>query len=188
MRKLAPIILIASLLGGCTMPATSQPQPSETMIVATAPIGMADTIPSATAVPSAVPDPTPTWDESESEYAGCETVSETLPIYPQRLLYPDYRDLSQTITTSELPLVRHTTYRSSAAATILEWYREQARAAFWKEISATTTTIKYDYGAIGMCGPVFAITVAVTGDAEGSMVAFTREFSGPFSPLDWPSD
>ena len=171
------------------MPATTPPRDLPTTVVTTAPIRMADTIPSATAVPSAVPAPTPTWDESESEYAGCETVSETLPIYPQRLLYPDYRDLSQTITTSELPLVRHTTYRSSAAAdTILAWYREQARAAFWKEISVTTTTIKYDYGAIGMCGPVFAITIAVTGDAEGSMVAFTREFSGPFSPLDWPSD
>lgn len=141
--------------------------------------------PSATIVSTVVPDPTPT--DEWYEYAGCETLSH--PRYPQRLLYPDYRDLIQTSTPTDLSEMRSTTFTSSASATtIMEWYREQALAAAWQEKHVTATMSEYVYTANAVCGPAFSMTVAVTSDATGSVVTIIREMSGPFSPAGWPPD
>ncbi|WP_110519743.1 hypothetical protein [Herpetosiphon llansteffanensis] len=182
MRYVFAFLLACLLLQGCS---SSQPTiVTDDLRIASEQLQQTDIVPSATAIPPSVVPPTPT--EEWYEYAGCENLSR--PLYPQRLLYPDYRDLTQTDIPTPPIEVRHTTFRSSAAAsTILAWYREQALADAWQEKQFTATMSRYEYGN-GVCGPAFEITITVTSDATDSIVTMTREFSGPFSTELWPKD
>ncbi|MBM7843431.1 hypothetical protein [Herpetosiphon giganteus] len=178
------LLLAVVLLQGCdSTPQSSIPQES---VLATATIMQAKLLPSATPVQATLTQPTPT-EEEWYEYRGCETLDH--PVYPQRLLYPDYSNLTQTETPTDIAAIRHTTFSSSApSATILAWYREQALAAAWQEKQFSATTSRYSYTANGVCGPAFGMTITVTDDAAGSMVSITREISGPFSVKNWPQD
>lgn len=183
MKYVFAILVACLLLQGCgSIPQAGDPTPHGG---ATEPMMPTTVRPSAPMVSTAVPGSTPT--DEWYEYAGCETLD--YPRYPQLLLYPDYRDLIQASTPTDLSEMRSTTFKSSASATtILAWYREQALAAAWQEEHATAIMSEYVYTANAVCGPAFAMTVAVTSDALGSTVTITREMSGPFSPTNWPKD
>ncbi|MFD3166531.1 hypothetical protein [Herpetosiphon sp. NSE202] len=182
MRYVFAILLLGLLFQGCG--ASQSTIVTDDLRIASEQLMQTDVVPSVTVIPSSVAMPTPT--EEWYEYAGCENLSR--PLYPQRLLYPDYRNLLQTDIPTPPIEVRHTTFRSSASTTtILEWYREQALASDWQEKQFTATMSQYEYGN-GVCGPAFEITITVTSDATDSIVTMTREFSGPFSTELWPKD
>ena len=105
-------------------------------------------------------------------------------IYPTLLLYPEYKDIQQTIEKNGKE--RITTFYSSAPVEEIEaWYATTLADNGWLSMLGTNLpTYKYHMTQHHF----FVLYVDVQTDAKGSFVSLSQGLPRTLSPAHWPAD